>query len=392
LTAFDDGSGPALFTATGEAQRPYRWREGDGQWTPADNGLPPEFFAEYFVVLDDGTGPRLFVFGGTRAEPRTAGTARWTGSGWEFVWPLQATGWVRPTLSVDLGDGMAIYGTQFPNGATGGFVVKWAGDHWETLGERAGQGTLSMYAFDGGTGVSLYIGGGFNNIGGVPVPNFARWTGQQWVPAGDGTSMWIAGRSYTFDDGNGPALYGIGSGVLHGQLRYGLVRFDGAHWSVLGEPPSSGFTAANTLDLFDNGTGPAFYVGGSFPSFGGIPARNIARFDGHTWTPLGAGVQGGGVKSSAVLPSPRGPSLFVMGNFTSAGAGSVLNSARWVGCPNCYANCDLSTAQPTLNVSDFICFLNRFAARDPYANCTVDASIDVLDFSCFLTKFTAGCP
>ena len=62
---------------------------------------------------------------------------------------------------------------------------------------------------------------------------------------------------------------------------------------------------------------------------------------------------------------------------------------------SCYANCDQSTTAPVLNVLDFSCFLNKFAAGDPYANCdnsTTPPVLNVLDFSCFLNKFAAGCP
>ena len=61
----------------------------------------------------------------------------------------------------------------------------------------------------------------------------------------------------------------------------------------------------------------------------------------------------------------------------------------------CYANCDNSTTAPILNVLDFSCFLNKFAAGDPYANCdssTTPPVLNVLDFSCFLNRFAAGCP
>jgi hypothetical protein len=61
----------------------------------------------------------------------------------------------------------------------------------------------------------------------------------------------------------------------------------------------------------------------------------------------------------------------------------------------CYANCDNSTTPPVLNVLDFSCFLNRFAAGDTYANCdqsTTPPVLNVLDFSCFLNQFAAGCP
>ncbi len=60
----------------------------------------------------------------------------------------------------------------------------------------------------------------------------------------------------------------------------------------------------------------------------------------------------------------------------------------------CYANCDNSTTNPFLNVADFSCFLQKFAAADTYANCdgsTQQPILNVADFSCFLQKFAAGC-
>jgi hypothetical protein len=65
------------------------------------------------------------------------------------------------------------------------------------------------------------------------------------------------------------------------------------------------------------------------------------------------------------------------------------------GEPFCYANCDGSTSPPVLNVSDFICFQQRFAAGDPAANCDGSTSLPVLnvsDFICFQERFAAGCP
>ena len=62
---------------------------------------------------------------------------------------------------------------------------------------------------------------------------------------------------------------------------------------------------------------------------------------------------------------------------------------------SCYANCDESTTSPVLNVADFTCFLNRFAAGDSYANCdqsTTAPVLNVADFTCFLNSFASGCP
>jgi hypothetical protein len=48
-----------------------------------------------------------------------------------------------------------------------------------------------------------------------------------------------------------------------------------------------------------------------------------------------------------------------------------------------------------LNVADFTCFLQRFAAGASYANCDNSTNAPVLnvaDFTCFLQRFAAGCP
>jgi probable HAF family extracellular repeat protein len=61
----------------------------------------------------------------------------------------------------------------------------------------------------------------------------------------------------------------------------------------------------------------------------------------------------------------------------------------------CYANCDASTVPPVLNVADFVCFMDAFAAGDPRANCdesTAPPVLNVADFVCFQAAFAAGCP
>jgi hypothetical protein len=60
----------------------------------------------------------------------------------------------------------------------------------------------------------------------------------------------------------------------------------------------------------------------------------------------------------------------------------------------CQANCDSSTVAPVLNVADFTCFLNRYAAGDLYANCdgsSAEPTLNVADFTCFLQAFAGGC-
>jgi hypothetical protein len=88
--------------------------------------------------------------------------------------------------------------------------------------------------------------------------------------------------------------------------------------------------------------------------------------------------------------------------------GAILfaNALRFVqggGPPVCYANCDGSTTPPILNVEDFTCFINEFAAAQSlpheqqlthYANCDQSTTAPVLnveDFTCFINQFAQGC-
>ncbi len=62
----------------------------------------------------------------------------------------------------------------------------------------------------------------------------------------------------------------------------------------------------------------------------------------------------------------------------------------------CYPDCDQSTGVGVLDIFDFLCFGNAFAANQPYA-CNCDLSTgnnvcDIFDFLCFGNEFAAGCP
>jgi hypothetical protein len=234
--------------------------------------------------------------------------------------------------------------------------------------------------------------GGFTSIGGVPTPTgLARWRDQHWEGVGNQTS---AGPLIVYDDGTGPALYSTAFGsTITGESHRGLAKFDGQDWVLVGEmdPPGAIYTL-NAITVFDDGRGPAIYLGGGFSNMGGVPAHGIARYGRDGWSTVGDGVHNGSISFMASMPTPRGPSLFMTGGFTTAGAGAVVGTARWIGCPSCYANCDRSTAAPTLNVNDFLCFMTNFALHAPEANCTNDATIDIADFMCFMQRFAAGCP
>lgn len=107
----------------------------------------------------------------------------------------------------------------------------------------------------------------------------------------------------------------------------------------------------------------------------------------------------------ATHPATIGPVHWTVSS-TAVRTGTMeLNISTNLGAaPLCYANCDLSTNPPILNVDDFICFINAFAeglSLPPeeqiphYANCDHSTLIPVLsvdDFTCFINAFATGCP
>jgi trimeric autotransporter adhesin len=208
------------------------------------------------------------------------------------------------------------------------------------------------------------------------------------------------------EDGIGgmpPRLFAGGSFYTAGGAQaIGIARWNGANWSSTG---SANFFFTYDLNVFDeDGDGPGrpalYAAGGFFPSLAsGQYAYGAAKWNGQSWSALGSGTDGYPIALAHFDddgPGPRPAALYFGGVFRNAGDKPSLFFARW-GCPasgGCYANCDLSTTPPILNIADFSCFLQKFASQDPYANCdesTTPPILTVADFSCFLQQFTAGC-
>src|SRR6185295_11851258 len=83
---------------------------------------------------------------------------------------------------------------------------------------------------------------------------------------------------------------------------------------------------------FDDGTGTALFVGGSFSTAGGIPAQAIAKWDGSTWAPVGSGMNTGAtVDELVVLDAGSGAALHAGGHFTAAGGVAANCIATWNG-------------------------------------------------------------
>jgi hypothetical protein len=325
--------------------------ECGAEWTPRFSGLDMDGIVAAMTVFDDGTGPALYAGGGfsTAGEVSANRIAKLDGSQWlplgGGIGPGNGTVWAMTVF--DDGTGTALYvGGDFLS--AGGRVVnriaRWDGAAWSSVGGGMGGGEIrgAMIVFDDGSGPALYAGGDFTTAGGTQANHIAKWDGEQWSPLGSGTGGTFSSvrALAVFDDGSGPALYVGGNFATAGGITVnGIAKWDGDTWSPLGsgvghELPE--FRLVRGLTVFDDGTGPALYATGQFTSAGGVPAARIASWDGAAWSGVGGGLtsEPGDVPTGrrfAILDDGTGSALYVGGTFTIAGGQAVNYIAKWDG-------------------------------------------------------------
>jgi trimeric autotransporter adhesin len=410
--------GAFLIAGGGSALRVARW---DGQsWWPLSSGLTgpynsPDALA--MTVHDDGSGLALYVGGTFQSAGGVAANymASWNGSAWSALGAgVGGRVWALAVFEGALYAGGAF--TSAGGAASPSRVARWDGaSGWSAVGQASTAGNVRALAvYDG----ALYAGA-FNPAGGVPDLAIARWDGAAGVWSAVGGS--VNGNVFALAVFEGGLYVGgsfnmAGGGGTGATPVSGLARWDGQAWSDVGGGISGNHLAGvRALTVWDAGTaeGPGLYVGGTFDAAGGVPASGIARWGNSTspgWSALGPGIGQGFnpmVMAMAGHDDGQGRSLFVGGSFLAAGGVLAERIARWrcdPHVPPCYPNCDGSTMPPILNVEDFTCFINEFAAAqslppeqqvDHYANCdqsTTPPVLNVEDFTCFINAFAAGCP
>jgi hypothetical protein len=280
-----------------------------GEWSVLSNGLHLDLRdtsvmepgVHAMTVHDDGSGPAL-IAGGTFEPPRGP----------------------RPDNPAP-----------FPlNG-----IAKFDGVEWSSLGTgmtKSGSNPppadlRAVVTFDednsGPNAPRLFAGGDFNLAGGVSANNIARWDGSVWTAVSNIGG--IVNALAVFDEdgagANPPRLF------AGGDFANRISRWNGSTWSVVGTGINNG--SVTSLAVFNN----SLYVGGTFTNAAGVGANYLARWNGSSWSTVQSGGSGvsGPVYSLHVFDrdgtGPITPSLYVGGEFTTAGGITVNRIARWDG-------------------------------------------------------------
>lgn len=196
-----------------------------------------------------------------------------------------------------------------------GYVASLKGEGWAVLGGGLDQMNVFALAIDAPGAV--YASGEQPLTPQGESGFIAVWHASKWTPMDPGSPDIIL--SMAADQSGGI--------FVAGQKRAGgafIDYWDGTRWTAVasqfeGEAPA-------VFDLAVDAKGH-LCAGGSFESVSGIPARNIACWDGNTWHALGNGA------NERVMGLAFGTSgiLYAVGYFTEVGYVSVEHVAQWDG-------------------------------------------------------------
>lgn len=289
-----------------------------GTSCPTDQGV---------VQVLTAAGNRLLV-GGKFFDVNNSGTvltgadmlAAWDGVNWSEIEP-------GPNGSLnDYVHAIVVHGTDvFVGGAftdvsdngtnlmAADYIARWDGAHWSALGaDSTGNGSLrsSVWALAMDELGNLYAGGSFVDVrdGATTLSAadyVARWNGAHWSALGDnGSGGGALNRMVMSLTVSGSSVFAGGGftnvnnhGVVNAAADY-VARWDGTDWSALGDN-GSGDGALNNSVYALAVSGTDLYVGGQFTDASNHGVENpaadyIARWDGSTWSSLGSDGAGGG--------------------------------------------------------------------------------------------------
>jgi hypothetical protein len=370
LAVFDpdgDYAGQGYLYATGYIHLPnypsylrhVRW---DGNtWSPVP-GVGQSYSDKLgvFDIDNDGPVPRSLV---TNAFGLEYDLARWDG----YQWTIMQNQKFFPQLS-----DCSAFG-QFDDDATGGrqstFLVcgliefggiplangfaQWIGEAFTALGNGIPKGVSSLHAkaIDGRwpERKCLFAVGDLVTAGGVLTQAIAKWNGESWAVFGE-FERWAdveAVESVDLEGDGDTTLLVVGGrfNKIAGLPCQNVAYWDGRTWSPAAasmEDLHSASPMVSVLAGFDadgpGGFPPSVFAGGRFSSIDGVKCQNIARWDGHSWSPVGGGITSPywvSINSlgewETVEADPRSRVLVVGGDFDQAGGAPASGIAAWNG-------------------------------------------------------------
>lgn len=243
----------------------------------------------------------------------TLGDENWSSN---FSGPTGTNGYVYAVVKDKFNN--VYVGGFFENvgGISAKYIAKWDGNSWSSLGEGTDNYVTALAVDSLG---NVYAGGFFNNAGNVPASHIAKWDGNTWSNLGLGVSDIV----YCIKLDHNGNLYAGGTFTGAGGITANrIAKWDGNNWSAIGSGVNNIVFAIET-DTLGN-----IYVGGMFANVGGLAGNSyLLKFDGTTWSTLGSGLN----HYVYSMAFDNNNNLVVGGMFTTAGGTNVNHIAKWNG-------------------------------------------------------------
>ena len=265
------------------------------------------------------SGTDVYVVGSftTAGSLTVNNVAKWNGTSWSAL----GTGVPSGFLNAVAVSGNNVYiGGNFSNagGVNANNIARWNGTNWSQLGSGVSNGSVAVITI---VGEDVLVGGSFATAGGSAANKIAKWNGTSW----SGFNSAIIGGAVVAIAPVGDILY-VGATTTTIDSPNYFLKYEAGTWTGLGNGMTNGGVSSIAV------SGNDIYVAGGFTSVGGVAGTyRIAKWNNGTWSAMGSGLPSGPVFSSQVAIAMSGNDVIAVGDFRTSTGGPGNYIARWNG-------------------------------------------------------------
>ncbi len=220
---------------------------------------------------------------------------------------------------------MYVSGMDYSSGMPKSYIKKFNGIFWSTVIEFTGfnSSISTMKEYNG----ELYVGGQFENFAGVNKANcLVKWNGSKWTALSTGFSNGFSAQIRTMEVFDNKLYIGGRIDSVGGVMVKNIAIWNGSTWSGGPSCESSAgmYTIVQDLTTFNG----KLFIGGTFETVNSVNCKNVARFDGVNVSALANGSSNGTnseVSGFEIFKSE----LYLYGYFSMLDTVSVNGIAKW---------------------------------------------------------------